>query len=318
VARLAVWFLEFVWSLTIGVSAFRWTPERGVVYDEGMRAPFLAPLACLCAVAARGAEAQAQPFPPWDGKETVAEYAKRAGLEPTKTLDLGNGVKLELVLIPAGKFLMGSTEAQKVGSPVEAQHEVTLTKPFYFGKFEVTQEQYQQVMARNPSQFKGRGLPVEMVSWDDAQEFCKKVSEKTGHSVRLPTGAEWEYACRAGTKTTHYTGDAETDLDRAAWYYRNSNRMTHPVGQKVPNAWGLYDMHGNVWEWCAEWYAGYGAEAATDPRGPERGSSRVRCGGSCRNTPKCCRSSSRDRSSPDDRECWNGLRVAAEAPSKTP
>jgi formylglycine-generating enzyme required for sulfatase activity len=280
----------------------------------------------LSAMAAGQPEPKA--FPLWDGKETVAEYAKRAGLEPTKTLDLGNDVKLELVLIPAGKFMMGSPPDEKGRDEGETQHEVTLTKPFYLGKYEVTQEQYQHVMGTNPrmskgrnGRFKGRDLPVERVLWDEAQEFCKKASEKT---VRLPTEAEWEYACRAGTKTTYYTGDAEADLDRAAWYYKNSDKnsgyRTHPVGQKVPNAWGLYDMLGNAYEWCADWYDDYGAGAATDPQGPKQGQYRVLRGGSWHHNPGDCRSATRVRLLWSDRLGTLGLgfRVAADVPPKTP
>jgi formylglycine-generating enzyme required for sulfatase activity len=197
-------------------------------------------------------------------------------------------------------------------------HEVTLTQPFYTGKFEVTQEQYEQIMGTNPSCFKGRDLPVEQVSWDEAQGFCKKASGKTGTVVRLPTDAEWGYACRAGTKTTYHAGDAEADLDRAGWYGNNSKSRTHPVGQKVPNAWGVYDTHGNVWEWCADWYEAYKAEAAVDPQGPAQGQSRVLRGGSWSNTPRGCRSALRFRHYPDRRNFAFGFRVAADVPPKAP
>jgi formylglycine-generating enzyme required for sulfatase activity len=197
-------------------------------------------------------------------------------------------------------------------------HEVTLTKPFYLGRFEVTQEQYQQIMGTNPSAFKGRDLPVEQVSWDDAQEFCKKASEKTGQTVRLPSEAEWEHACRAGTRTTYCTGDGEADLDRVAWYAKNSNSTTHPVGQKAPNAWGVHDMHGNVWEWCADWYGDYGAETATDPQGAAQGQFRVLRGGSWYFVPRICRSASRlDWHYPGNRSNFIGFRVVVLAP-RTP
>jgi len=196
-------------------------------------------------------------------------------------------------------------------------HEVTLTRPYYLGRFEVTQEQYQQVMGGNPSDFKGQNLPVENVSWDEAQEFCKKASEKTGHAMRLPTDAEWEFACRAGTRTLYCTGDGEADLDRAAWYDKNSGNTTHPVGQKVPNAWGLYDMHGNVWEWVQDFYAPYKAEAATDPGGPAQGQYRVLRGGSWFYFPGLCRSASRFGDYPDDRDFDFGFRVVGSSP-RTP
>ena len=233
-------------------------------------------------------------------------------------LDLGNGVQLELALIPAGKFVMGSPQTEEGRSDDETQHEVKLTKPFHIGKFEVTQEQYRQVMGTNPSHFRGRDLPVEMVSWDDALEFCKKASERTGKTVRLPTEAEWEYACRAGTKTAYYTGDGEADLDQAAWHIKNSDNTTHPVGQKVPNAWGLCDMHGNVLEWCQDVYALYKAEAATDPQGPPQGQCPVLRGGSWYVTPSSCRSPSRFKYPRVLRNNFFGFRVAVNVPSKAP
>ena len=160
-------------------------------------------------------------------------------------------------------------------------------------------------------------MPVEQVSWDDAQEFCKKASEKTGLTVRLPTDAEWEFACRAGTKTAYYTGDGEADLDRAGWYFKNSNNTTHPVGQKVANAWGVCDMHGNVWEWVQDFYEPYKAEAAADPQGPAQGEYRVLRGGSWFNLPWYCRSALRNWNIPDYRLDLIGFRVVAVAP-RTP
>jgi formylglycine-generating enzyme required for sulfatase activity len=192
-------------------------------------------------------------------------------------------------------------------------HEVTLTKLFYLGRSEVTQEQYQQVMRANRSKFKGQNLPVEHVERDDAQAFCKRASEKTGLTVRLPTEAEWEYACRSGTRTSFYTGETNADLDGAAWYGKNSGNATHPVGQKTPNAWGLYDMHGNVWEWCAE----YSAEAATDPQGSVHGQYWRLRGGSRFNDSWYCRSACRAKYYPDARNVI-GFRVAADVSPKAP
>jgi len=208
-------------------------------------------------------------------------------------------------------------------------HEVTITKPFYMAKLETTQEQYMQVMGTNPSNFKGVNLPVEQVSWGDAQEFCKKVSEKTGHTVRLPTEAECEFACRAGTTTTYYSGDKVADLARVAWYGANIGASigglwprlglgsTHPVGQKEPNAWGLYDMHGNVWEWCADWQEQYKPEAGVDPQGPPEGQGRVLRGGSWNYDAGNCRAANRNGSNPDYRGDFIGFRVVVLAP-RTP
>jgi formylglycine-generating enzyme required for sulfatase activity len=168
-------------------------------------------------------------------------------------------------------------------------------------------------MGNNPSHFRRRDLPVEQVSWEDAQEFCKKVSEKTGSVVRLPTDAEWERACRAGTKTTYYTGDAETDLDRAGWHARNSKSATHPVGQKTPNAWGVYDMHGNVCEWCGDWYGDYARGAQRDPTRAAAGEDCVLRGGSWDDTPGLCRSAFRNWSLPDSRIIYFGFRVVVVA-----
>ena len=190
------------------------------------------------------------------------------------THDLGGSVTMKMVLIPAGKFLMGEGEDR---------HEVTLSKPFYMGITEVTQAQYEAVMGTNPSYFKGATNPVETVFWNDAAEFCKKLSEKTRQTFRLPTEAEWEYACRAGTQTAFSFGDDPSALGDYAWHNwhkGNSELMTHPVGQKKPNAWGLYDMHGNVWEWCADWIGEYPKGPVTDPSGPATGSgARVLRGG---------------------------------------
>jgi formylglycine-generating enzyme required for sulfatase activity len=155
-----------------------------------------------------------------------------------------NSISMKLVWIAPGEFKMGSNDGEDFEKPL---HTVKITKGFYMGAFEVTQGQYQQVMGTNPSYFKGANLPVEQVSWDDAVEFCKKLSQKEGKTYRLPTEAEWEYACRAGTTTKFSFGDDESQLGEYAWYGKNSGMKTHPVGKKKPNAWGLFDMHGNVW-----------------------------------------------------------------------
>jgi len=197
------------------------------------------------------------------------------------TLDLGKGITMKLVLIRPGKFVMGSPDSEQGRKGNEGpQHEVTISKPFYIGVTEVTQAQYEAVMGTNPSRFKGPTNPVESIPWNEAVEFCRKLSEKTGKAVRLPTEAEWEYACRAGTKTRYSFGDSDSVLGDYAWYGSNSGGMTHPVGQKKPNPWGLYDMQGNVWEWCADWDGPYSSGSSTDPQGAGSGDSRVLRGGS--------------------------------------
>src|SRR5665213_854527 len=182
-----------------------------------------------------------KPFPQWDGKETVAEYAKRASLEPTLTLDLGGNVKWEGMLIPAGSFLMGSPKGEpktENEAAIENQHKVTITQPFYMGKLELTQAQYKNVTGANPSLVKEDDLPVHNVSWQDAQDCCKKLGKQVGREVKLPTEAQWEYACRAGTTTPYYNGSTIADLDKAAWFGANSGRKLHKGGEKAANAWG--------------------------------------------------------------------------------
>ena len=191
-----------------------------------------------------------------------------------------NSIGMVLVPIPAGEFLMGSPETEPGRKRGEVQHQVTLTKPFLLGVHEVTQGQYEKVMGKNPSRFTGDNNPVERVSWDDAVEFCRKLSEKEGVEYRLPTEAEWEYACRAGTTTVYSFGDDVSELGRYGWFSSNSGGTTHPVGGKRPNAWGLYDMHGNVFEWCQDWYGDYPSGSVTDPTGPASGDLRVLRGGS--------------------------------------
>jgi formylglycine-generating enzyme required for sulfatase activity len=209
------------------------------------------------------------------------------------SLDLGGGVKMDFVLIRPGSFMMGSEK----GDDEKPVHKVTITRPFYMGVYKVTQAQWKAVIGDNPSSFKGDDLPVEQVSWEDCQRFVAKLKEKAGQGMicRLPTEAEWEYACRAGTKTEYCFGDDEGGLGEYAWYRANSEGKTRPVGQKKPNAWGLYDMHGNVWEWCEDGYsAGYYAKSPeADPKGPSTTAYRVLRGASWGSSANDLRSASR-------------------------
>ena len=217
-------------------------------------------------------------------------------------LDLGGGMKLEVILVNAGKFVMGSPVTEDNRTVSEIQHAVTITQPFYLGRFPVTQEQFESVMGKNPSMVKGPRQPVTMVSWLDAEEFCRRVGAKIDKLVRLPSEAEWEYACRAGTTTAYFFGDSDMLLGDYAWFKDNSedlpiknfaSKVPHPVGTKKPNAWGLYDMHGNVSEWCQDWLDKLPDQAQVDPLGPAAGKARVLRGGSCNLSPGDCRSAFR-------------------------
>ena len=223
-----------------------------------------------------------------------------------EVIDLGKDVKLEMVLVPAGKFKMGSPASEKGRSDDETQHEVTLTKPFYMGKYEVTQEQWESVMGNSPSsRTKGAKLPVTNVSWEDCQEFIKKLNEKTSGGYRLPTEAEWEYSCRAGTTTAYSYGDNLTKSDANI-----DGDSIKAVGSYRPNAFGLYDMHGNVWEWCNDWYGSLQDGEVKDPKGTATGEYRVLRGGSFNSSGSRVRSSARGVVTPTYRFDSNGLRLA--------
>jgi formylglycine-generating enzyme required for sulfatase activity len=248
------------------------------------------------------------------GVRPVAAAESDAGLpakalldEPTLTLDLGKQATMKLALIPAGKFMMGSLGDEAGRDEDEGpQREVVISKPFYMGVHEVTQGQYEAIMGANPSKFIDAAKPVESVSWEDAVEFCRRVSRRTHQPVALPTEVQWEYACRAGSKTRFGFGDDDRQLSTYARYGQGAEAGTAAVGSKKPSAWGLHDMHGNVWEWCADWYASSYVNAATqDPAGPLSGQWRVLRGGSWVNTWEGCRCAARNKSTPDVR--YNGL-----------
>jgi len=212
--------------------------------------------------------------------------------------------KLEMVLIPAGKFNMGSPITEIGRNKGETQHEVTLTKPFYMGKYEVTQEQYEAVMGKNRSNTKGAKLPVTDVSWEDCQEFIEKLNASTKGGYRLPYEAEWEFACRAGTTTAYSYGDSLTKSDANI-----EGGSIKEVGSYKPNAFGLYDMHGNVWEWCEDGHEEYPEGPVTDPKGPATGQARVLRGGSAFAIGSKARSSNRDYFTPTVRHLAAGFRL---------
>ncbi len=224
---------------------------------------------------------------------------------PQHTLTLPGGVPLTLSFIPPGSFLMGLN----VNFPDQDLRKVTVTQGFYLGVYSVTQAQWKSVMGMDPSHFKGDDRPVEMVSWDDCQYFCGRLfNHLEGHAeVRLPTATEWECACRAGTTTWHYVGDGQ--LKMAAWFNSNAGGATHPVGQLLPNAWGLYDMTGNVWQWCSDWWGHYSPEQLIDPIAPAGNVSRVYRGGSWGGPGGFCWTNSRSGNVPATRENFVGFRV---------
>ena len=245
--------------------------------------------------------------------KAVKEKKSAKAKEPDSDI-LGKGIKVEMDLIPAGKFKMGSPTKEECRNDDEIQHEVTLTKSFYIGKYAVTQEQWKAVMGDNPSDMKGAKVPVTDVSWGDCQKFIKKLNTNTDGGYRLPTEAEWEYACRSGTTTAFSVGKEISSCDAN---YGEDSDIEYPVevGNYNPNAFGLYDMHGNVWEWCEDWDVGigedaYSAGAVTDPKGPATGNMRVLRGGSFNYYGSGARSSFRSCYSPTSQTTVYGFRLA--------
>jgi formylglycine-generating enzyme required for sulfatase activity len=235
---------------------------------------------------------------------------------PTSAANLGNtytnSIGMEFVSIPAGAFEMGSppNEEGRYGDEGPVHH-VAIEKTFYMGSYEVTQEQWRAVMGDNPSSFEGDDLPVESVPWDDVQEFINKLNAKEGtDKYRLPSEAEWEYACRAGTTTRYSFGDSDSNLGEYAWYTDNSGSKTHLVGQKKPNPWGLYDMHGNVWEWVQDtWHSNYNGAPTDGSAWEGAGANRVRRGGSWYRNARRCRSADRNSSVQGGRAGSLGFRL---------
>ncbi|MCQ2288620.1 MAG: bifunctional serine/threonine-protein kinase/formylglycine-generating enzyme family protein [Muribaculaceae bacterium] len=221
-----------------------------------------------------------------------------------------DSVTYEMVKVQAGTFTMGATpEMKDPGDGEKPTHQVTLTNDYYIGKTEVPQALWKAVMGNNPSDFKGDNLPVESVSWNDCQKFISKLNSLTGQDFRLPTEAEWEFAARGGNNSNHYQYSGSNKLDDVAWYDGNSGDKTHAVATKQPNELGIYDMSGNVWEWCFDWYGNYSGSTQTNPSGPNSGSNRVNRGGGWSYDAGGCRSSLRYYNTPEfSRDCL-GLRL---------
>lgn len=339
-------------------------------------------------------------WPYWDGRESPEAYAKRAGIRAEILVPLSNGKSIELKLVPAGSYIMGTSHPRRInvagavaqeamwsalsiglvglflalfstaavmafksrrtlqlsivrlvfysivlgsallsfmqlqtvktsleysltlreseelryktGSANEKPaHKVVITKPYYLSKYLITRDQYLTVLnveGRDPIDY---SFPIDSISWDDAKLFCERLSIRSGVNVRLPYEAEWEYACRSGTNTNYYSGDSESDLNLIAWHKGNSSSSLHPVGQKAPNPWGLYDMVGNTWQWCEDWYGEdyYASSPTIDPTGPTSGEKRVLRGGSWCFGPWACRSAVRVSSDPSTRTLSDGLRI---------
>jgi formylglycine-generating enzyme required for sulfatase activity len=238
--------------------------------------------------------------------------AGAAAAPATLNIDLGEGIVIEMVQIPAGRYSMGSMEGDRDESPIRV---FTFREPFWMGKYEITQAQYERVTGENPSTFRNPQFPVESVSYETVTVFLKKLMAKdvvpADYLPRLPTEAEWEYACRAGSLSDFSCGDASC-LDAVAWYAGNSGSSTHTVGTRAANAFGLHDMHGNVWEWCYDWYVESFYRiglADVDSAGPRSGAARVLRGGSWRNTAPYCRSANRFGYRPWSRDYSAGFRI---------
>ena len=227
------------------------------------------------------------------------------------SIPVKDGISIEMVKVEAGTFMMGATpEMEKPNSDEKPLHQVTLINDYYMGKYEVTQALWEAVMGSNPSYFKGDNLPVEKVSWNDCQEFISKLNSLTGRKFRLPTEAEWEYAARGGKKSRGYQYSGNSNITDVAWYDGNSGSKTHPVGTKQANELGIYDMSGNVHEWCLDWYGSYSSSSQTNPTGADSGSFRVFRGGGWGIYARGCRLSYRYIFTPDDRRSYLGLRLA--------
>lgn len=236
-----------------------------------------------------------------------------------KSVQLNENTQMDFALVPSGKFIMGSPEDEKDRDKDESpQREVEITKAFYFGVYEVTQKEWLAVMGTNPSIFQGAeenlNNPVDMVSWNDCIEFITILNRKGLGKFRLPTEAEWEYSCRASTTTRFHWGDDNDykELYQYGWFNPMSTAMPHPVGEKKPNQWGLYDMIGNVWEWCSDWKGDYNELENVDPQGPKEGTLKIFRSGSWFNLPHTLRAANRNAHLPNEGYTNIGLRLVLE------
>ncbi len=259
--------------------------------------------------------------------QTAQEKESNEGREAgdTMTVDLGGGVEMQFVWIPPGEYMRGSRLSPEETARIYSggaswyevehpRHEVRITWGFWMAKTPVTQEQYERITGENPSHFEGVNRPVESVTWNEAVEYAARLSRQAEGTFRLPTEAEWEYACRAGTETEFYFGDDAHRLGEYAWCFSNQDGGTHPVARKKPNEWGLYDMYGNVWEWCADWLGDYPSGTVTDPTGPDTGERRVLRGGTYSIIAALCRSAYRHSRSPGSRNRYSGFRIVLDFP----
>ena len=246
-----------------------------------------------------------------DDKEDVQTSSSNQDNGNSDKVYTVNGVSFKMIAVKGGTFTMGASSEQTGAYSDEAPtHSVTLSD-YYIGETEVTQELWSAVMGGNPSNFTGNmQRPVEKVSWNDCQTFISKLNELTGETFRLPTEAQWEYAARGGNQAQGRLYSGSNTIDDVAWYTSNSSSTTHPVKTKAPNELGIYDMSGNVWEWCSDWYGSYSSAAQTDPTGPSTGSFRVYRGGSWFSSASYCRVANRSSYTPTFSDFNLGLRLA--------
>ena len=270
------------------------TDKKSVTISEGQTASISGTLASNTASSSNG----------YASSSSVSSVGNEISI-PVK-----NGITIDMVKVKSGTFKMGAT-SEMLNSCVDEKpvHKVILTNNYYMGKYEVTQALWQEVMGSNPSYFKGDNLPVEQVSWNDCQEFINKLNSITGRKFRLPTEAEWEYAARGGKKSRGYQYSGSSNISDVAWYTDNSGSKTHPVGTKQSNELGLYDMTGNVWEWCQDWCSSYVSSSQRNPTGAVSGAGRVYRGGSWNSVAVSCRSSYRGNHIPGARNYYLGLRL---------